>query len=656
MSPDSTGLAYDLGYVNAGGYVVFPLNVAQAGVYSLTLTYSSPTSGTGVNILVNGSNQASVSFANTGSWLTYSNAPAVSLSLPAGLVTLEIYAQSSGFNIGGIAVQNTAQVTSTSVSAQGSTSIALQNYSSIYGMSPDSTGLAYDLGYVNAGGDVVFPLNVAQAGVYSLTLSYSSPTGGTGVNILINGSNLATVNFANTGSWLNYTNAANISITLPAGSVNLEIYAQNSGFNIGGITLVPQINLSPLAYYVSPSGNDSNDGKTPNTAFATLQKAANVVQPGYTVYAMTGVYQNTDFASSSPSQNVLNIYTSGTQALPITFTNYPGQSPKIQFNSWYGIRVFGPASYITLSGFEIEGDQQQVSQTYAQSASYGDPLTNGTGISVTGDSSGVLISTHVTIENMVVHDCPLNGIGAGYSDYIAVQDNIVYNNGYWSPFAGSGISMIGLFPSDSNTKNYKNFILRNVSYGNNEVHPNFQAYNLITDGNGIILDSFNHQATSFQPYNGKTLVANNIVYSNGGTGISAYQSANIDLINNTAFANNLTMSIPIGEIVAYYASNINIVNNIMVAPTGLPVNTATGDTTVNVDYNLYYGGSGPQVMGSHDLIGNPLFIAPLNGNFQLQTGSPAISSGIAWPSVLTDFLSNPRPGLDGGIDRGAYQK
>ncbi|MDR3607633.1 MAG: hypothetical protein P4M08_09660 [Oligoflexia bacterium] len=58
-----------------------------------------------MSILVNGTLSASVHFANTGSWSSYSNAFPAIIGLPSGLVTLELQAQSSGFNLGGINVK-----------------------------------------------------------------------------------------------------------------------------------------------------------------------------------------------------------------------------------------------------------------------------------------------------------------------------------------------------------------------------------------------------------------------------------------------------------------------------------------------------------------------------------------------------------------------
>ena len=47
------------------------------------------------------------------------------------------------------------------------------------------------------------------------------------------------------------------------------------------------------AYYVSGIGKDGNDGLSTNTAFQTIQKAADLVKPGDTVLVMNGLYKNT---------------------------------------------------------------------------------------------------------------------------------------------------------------------------------------------------------------------------------------------------------------------------------------------------------------------------------------------------------------------------
>jgi hypothetical protein len=240
MCNDSNGVAFDLGCVTTGGYVIYPISVAAAGSYAVTLNYASPTGSTGANLLVNGVKQASVALPSTGgSWSTYSNAAPAIISLPAGIVTLEIQAQGPGFNLDGLALAPMQP----SVAAVGTSIIPLQMYSSMSGMCNDANGLSFDLGCVAWQGYVVYPMQVQQAGNYAITLNYSSPGGNTGVNVLVNGVKLGSVSFAATDdSWQDYVNAVPIVVQLPAGLVNLELQAQQPGFNLGGVSLSPALN------------------------------------------------------------------------------------------------------------------------------------------------------------------------------------------------------------------------------------------------------------------------------------------------------------------------------------------------------------------------------------------------------------------------------
>ena len=67
------------------------------------------------------------------------------------------------------------------------------------------------------------------------------------------------------------------------------------------------ITFAQTTYYVSTSGNNSNNGLTAQTAFATLQHAADIAAAGDSVLVLAGNYAGFD------------IRTNGTQILPIVF-------------------------------------------------------------------------------------------------------------------------------------------------------------------------------------------------------------------------------------------------------------------------------------------------------------------------------------------------
>lgn len=76
-------------------------------------------------------------------------------------------------------------------------------------------------------------------------------------------------------------------------------------------------------YYVSPTGSDFWSGTQADPGngdgpFATLAKAASVLQAGDTLYLRNGTYRET-----------LDLAVSGQPGLPITIQNYPGESPTL---------------------------------------------------------------------------------------------------------------------------------------------------------------------------------------------------------------------------------------------------------------------------------------------------------------------------------------
>lgn len=70
-------------------------------------------------------------------------------------------------------------------------------------------------------------------------------------------------------------------------------------------------------YFVSPSGDDRNDGRSIDRPFRTIEKAASVVRPGDVVLLRGGIYNEYNVAGSW--------HRSGEEGAPITFMSYPGE-------------------------------------------------------------------------------------------------------------------------------------------------------------------------------------------------------------------------------------------------------------------------------------------------------------------------------------------
>ncbi len=406
-------------------------------------------------------------------------------------------------------------------------------------------------------------------------------------------------------------------------------------------------------YYVnSTMGNNSNNGTSTSTAFATIQQAADRTQPGDKVEVMAGTY-----SADAATGYVLATGHSGAAGAPIVYEGYNGARPIISMPSGGVAAVQINGSYVSFSGFELIGNAQNVSLAQAQSlaaqpGSGSNRTITGTGITISWNGNPTIVN-HVSITNNIVHDFSGNGISAERSDYITVQGNTVYNDGKYSPYGTSGISLFGSHDSDSAT-GYKNFVVGNTIYNIQQLVGSYAiGTSAITDGEGVLIDSNSNFQTDGVQYKGSTLVANNIVYGNSAVGLGAYASSNVDFIGNTAYGNDPTGTRG-GQLGSSKLNGGVFENNIAVAgPGGSAFGIDGSNSGITEDYNVVYGGNAA-TGGAHDIKADPKFVDAGAANFQLQAGSAAI--GVANPAygLPTDQQGNARPS-NGRADAGALE-
>ncbi len=339
--------------------------------------------------------------------------------------------------------------------------------------------------------------------------------------------------------------------------------------------LMPAGFCAAADFYVNQtSGNDDN----PCTLAQPCKnpwRLMHVLRPGDTGHVGPGTYTG------------IYIKVSGTAGNQITFL---GEGAKIVEPEQQGINFSSGVHHVGVIGFDVVSQQK-------------------TGIFLSAGAH------HLLVQDNVVHDSPVAGIGGIGNDYITVYRNIVYNNARGSALDSSAISLYQLTNVDS-APGYHNIIRGNKIYDNaNLVAPAGQQYP--SDGNGIIIDDSRHtQNNNIDPaYTGSTLIENNIAFNNGGRGIHVYYSDNVDVRNNTCYANNWAPGgmWRTGEIAAMKSGNVNIQDNIvlpvMSTMTGSPayhygitVQQSSGGQN-NTDYNVAAGGSGAYYS---DNIGNPV--------------------------------------------------
>ena len=385
-------------------------------------------------------------------------------------------------------------------------------------------------------------------------------------------------------------------------------------------------------FYIALNGDNNNPG-TEALPWRNLNHAVYALKAGETVLVKNGTYQES-----------LYINKSGAAGKPITYKAYPGHTPKIEINrkQLEGILIQG-ASYINIEGFEV------VYTAPGAEAAKGEQTDNGIDIS----NAGQVLPHHITIKNNNVHGFPGGGIFTVLADYVTFDGNTVWQNARWAKWGNSGISMYQNVEFDK-AAGYHMIIRGNTVYKNENKLPSFAiGSTTITDGNCIIIDDLRHtqkfldNKTPFAAYKANTLIENNICYDNGARGIHVYSSDNVLVRHNTLYKNQRTSSINDGELSAYDASNIRFVNNIVYAAPSKRANGAGNASNVIFERNLYFNTADIPNKSANDIVADPLFvnasINPLDANFQLTAGSPAIDAALAGQSPALDIAGKARP-------------
>ncbi len=402
----------------------------------------------------------------------------------------------------------------------------------------------------------------------------------------------------------------------------------------------------PPGWYVGPGGDDSNDGRTPDSSFATIAYAVKQLGPGDTLWILDGVYEENERQDSG-----IVVEASGTADAWIRIAAFPGAEPVIRTVHKNGLKVEG-GSYIEIEGLTFEGSIDPGSTAYT-----------GAGINVDGLFGIQAKNHHVRVIGNTIYGFGAGGIPVTGTSHVEVRDNVIFEVASAEPSQHSGISILEPqnpgFDDDAN--GYSNYITGNVVYEVENKVPN--ANGDFTDGNCVIVDR-----TVINDYTGRTLVANNVCVDNGGRGVQIFRSSRVDVVHNTLYGNLRTAEIAAfgGELGAYQSTDVVFANNLVFATEGLPPARAFDSSDIEFFNNLYvasrpadYAGSraeGDLVLdGSADLVVSA-GTDPTPGLFDLTEDSVAIDAGTDQFAevLLRDFTGRLRV-LGDAPDIGAFE-
>jgi parallel beta-helix repeat protein len=439
-------------------------------------------------------------------------------------------------------------------------------------------------------------------------------------------------------------------------------------------------------FYVSTTGNDANAG-TLASPWRTIQNADSTArQPGDCINVAPGTYNDT-----------VTIEHGGNAPTAIGYVAYRCQTLD-------GCHILAPGAghlwgfanagnYVVVDGFELDGNNALQTDGIADACIDTDDFTYGGGNS---SYQAGAAAHHIWVLNNIIHHCNLAGISLSGKEWYYSIHNTVYHNAWTSGFQGSGIGYVVVQCIEAGGKNCYTSGIAGIpasgySYvpsGNdvtfnppagydpfhnvvawNDVYDNrIASYNSIgcgnhTDGNGIIMDTFQDMFTNTLDYPYQTLVMYNTSHGNGGRGIHVFITSNTTVANNTVYGNGTDNCIPavaLGDLSQQGGANNVWVDNIAQTVQS-PANSkcqycggsnaplATGNVGSVVDlnntysHNILYGGIGVQLYDNDvtyfsntpEQVGvDPHLVNPAGSNFALQPNSTAIGYGATVPYLL----------------------
>ncbi len=480
------------------------------------------------------------------------------------------------------------------------------------------------------------------------------------------------------------------------------------------ILLISFLGTAQHTYYVDQqNGHDSQNGLSVANALKSFDEAENRVSAGDTI-AIVGTYHNPSYDANYTfnavndahlwhAENTLQINgLNGNSNGYITIKAYD-QNTKILGDGDNIVRLTN-CSYLRIEGLNIEGEVERIPMSTALALQFVYIVTNNmTGTQThpniadihyrnedeTNDNDNVVEETdrytdisnlpvkrpsyidtrglyatnceHIILINNKIHHTPGGGLRVADSKDVDILENEIYRCSARSYSGTHALVVTKTKPIGNNGNSIT--IERNLVHHNyNEMFSWSPKKTKITpridEGKGISLQRNNKN--NWINGQGRILVANNICYWNGYSGVHSNDGYRIDFVNNTCFMNSYTNTVTYANgsqngqnigVSSQRGHYIRMINNISVVDAGWGgfALSAANSANIEVKNNLIYGVNGSLAHDSDindvDTVEqNPLFVnAPTAYhdenyvyNFNIQSGSPAVDEGYTATYVPTD--------------------
>jgi len=479
-------------------------------------------------------------------------------------------------------------------------------------------------------------------------------------------------------NWSSYTSSTSRSYkNLPNGSYTFQVRARDQ---IGKVDPSPAfisfaVNYIYSVLHVDVDVPSSGNGTTWNEAFKSISEAIDASSKGDEIWVRIGTYA---LSSTINLDKGVSIY-GGFDGTEIERNQRNWQANVTTVDGQDQATCFLVTADATIDGFTITRGYAEFGYTeyrnggglYVKESFPTIANCNISGNTTRGVGGGIYIENSFP----TVTNCTFTGNSARYGGGIHSQGSspIITNctiNDNTASSHGGGIRFSSSSPTITNCT-----ISGNMAYSNGGID--------IQNSSAIIADCTisNNTSTSFGGAGGiriasssatinSCIISGNLAYTSGGGIVSTHSTSiitNCIISSNTAYGGggiynwesettftNCTFSRNDGgkshggAIYNYSTLPLTVTNSILWGNVPDTVYTVSEYIIIKYsDIQTAYAGEG-------NIVDDPLFVDPQNGNYHLRSGSPCINVGTSIGAPKTDIDGDSRP-QGAGYDMGAYE-